>query len=74
MIFAKDWRHNDPIEYWRRKSAVCAEVLVPNFVPSNFINGFYVSCNETAIKVKEVLSELPLKHKVLINNDLFFQW
>lgn len=74
LIFANDWRHSDPIEYSRRKSAVCAEVLVPSFVPSSFISGIYVSCHETAIKVKQLLSDLPLKNKVLIKNDLFFQW
>jgi len=74
LIFAKDWRHDNQIEQWRRKSAVCAEVLVPNFVPSSFINGVYVSCHETAIKVKQLLSASPLKNRVLVNNDLFFQW
>jgi hypothetical protein len=74
LIFAQDWRHRNPIEYLRRRSAVCAEVLVPNFVPSAFIIGTDVSCNETAIKVKDLLSESPLKSKVLVNNDLFFQW
>lgn len=74
LIFVQDWRHRNPIEYWRRKSAVCAEVLVPSFVPSSFISGIYVSCHESAIKVKQLLNESPLKNKVLVNNDLFFQW
>src|SRR3972149_2398195 len=50
LIFAKDWTHPDPIEYFKRKSAVCAEVLVPSFIPSNFIIGVYVSCNESCQK------------------------
>lgn len=74
LIFAKDWTHRDPIEYFKRKSAVCAEVLVPNFVPSSFINGIYVSCNESRENVKRLLVTSPLHGKVIINNDLFFQW
>src|SRR3990172_11844967 len=74
LIFAKDWRHDNIIEYWRRKSAVCAEVLVPSFVPSSFIIGVYVSCNESCEKVKGVLEDSPLYDKIYVNNDLFFQW
>ena len=74
LIFAKDWTHPDPIEYFKRKSAVCAEVLVPSFVPSNFITGVYVSCNESRVKVKRLLEDSPLQDEVFVNNDLFFQW
>ncbi len=42
-VFAEDWRHPDKIEYWRRKSRVCAEVLVPDRVPPELIFGAYVS-------------------------------
>jgi len=74
LIFARDWRHSNPIEYWRRKSAVCAEVLVPNFVPSTFIIGVYVSCNESRERVTHLLEDSPLRDQVFVNNDLFFQW
>jgi len=73
-IFAKGWTHPNRIEYYRRKSAVCAEVLVPSFVPSNFITGIYVSCNESREKVKRLLEDSPLQNEVFVNNDLFFQW
>lgn len=42
-IYALDWTHPDQITYWRRKSAKCAEVLVPGVVPSPLIMGAYVS-------------------------------
>jgi hypothetical protein len=41
MTYAPDWRHPDPIEYWRRKSHKCAEVLVPDRVEPGFIFGGY---------------------------------
>ena len=73
LIFAKDWTHPDPIEYFKRKSAVCAEVLVPSFIPSNFITGIYVSCNESREKVKRLLEDSPLQDEIFVNDDLFFQ-
>lgn len=47
LTYAEDWRDEDPIQYYRRKSAKCAEVLVPDCVPSSFLVGAYVSCNES---------------------------
>jgi len=41
--FAEFWTHQDPIEYFRRKSAKCAEVLVPDRVAPQLIVGAYVS-------------------------------
>lgn len=48
-IFAQYWTHQDPMEYLRRKSAKCAEVLVPGRVEASFIVGAYV-CNESVVK------------------------
>ncbi len=42
-IYAAEWTHEDTIEYWRRKSAKCAEVLVPDGVQPSFVSGAYVS-------------------------------
>ncbi len=48
LIYADDWRHpDDQIAYWRHKSAKCAEVLVPNGIPVDFIRKAYV-VSETA--------------------------
>jgi hypothetical protein len=43
LVFAEDWTSQDQIEFWRQKAAKCAEVLVPNVVPPDFILGAYVS-------------------------------
>nr|VFJ91351.1 MAG: protein of unknown function (DUF4433) [Candidatus Kentron sp. LFY] len=43
-ICADDWHHpDDSIAYYRHKSIKCAEVLVPNTVPPNFIRKAYVA-------------------------------
>lgn len=46
-IYADDWRHADQIDYWRHKSAKCAEVLVPNIISVDYIQKGYV-VNEAA--------------------------
>lgn len=66
--FADDWRHPDPIEYWRRKAAKCAEVLVPDRIESRFIRGAYVSCEEA----RATLDNLKTPLQVVINRHLFF--
>lgn len=73
LVYANDWRHIDKFEYYRRKSAVCAEVLVPDYVEPKFITGIYVSCKGTYQKVKQLLEGSPLAEKISINPKLFFQ-
>ncbi len=44
LTFAEYWTSQDLIEYFRRKSAKCAEVLVPDRVAPEHIVGAYISC------------------------------
>lgn len=68
LTFAQDWNDLDPIYYLRRKSAKCAEVLVPEHVPPIWIKGGYVSCN----KAFEAVMGLGLRLELTINPGLFF--
>lgn len=43
LVFARDWRDPNQIAYWRKKSIKCAEVLVPDRVPPEYITGVYCS-------------------------------
>jgi hypothetical protein len=46
LVFARYWTD---LDYWRRKGkkrARCAEILVPNLIPSTYINGCYVDTEE----------------------------
>lgn len=42
-VYADSWQDEDQVRQWQKKSAKCAEVLVPGNVPPNYITGFYVS-------------------------------
>ncbi len=68
LTFAEYWTSPDVIEYWRRKGAKCAEVLVPDQVDPRFVRGAYVSC-ETA---KASLEALKTGLEVRIDRHLFF--
>jgi hypothetical protein len=69
LTFAAYWTHPDPFEAMRRKSAKCAEVLVPDRVESHFIIGAYLSC----LEAKEAFEALGLGIPVTINSYLFFR-
>ena len=73
LIFADDWRNENYFEYRKRRSIVCAEVLVPDSLAPKFITGIYVSRKDTYQKVVRLLNGLPLADKILINPNLFFQ-
>jgi hypothetical protein len=69
LVFAEYWTDDIPFVYYRKKSIKCAEVLVPEKIPPNFIFGMYVSCEES---YKKALG-MNLHFSVSINSHLFFQ-
>jgi hypothetical protein len=68
-VYADDWRDPDQITQWRKSSAKCAEVLVPNSVQPHFIDGAYVVNRGAESNLQQVGYEGP----ITINSDLFFR-
>ncbi len=68
-VFARYWTHDDEIEQWRHKSEMCAEVLVPDHVPPEFVVGLYVSCERARSRVMELGIRLPTQ----IRSEFFFR-
>ncbi|MEW6087052.1 MAG: DarT ssDNA thymidine ADP-ribosyltransferase family protein [bacterium] len=66
-IYTINWKNTDPIKDYRYAGIKCAEVLVPNYVPSGYIFGAYVA-NDIASKKFCKISDI----KCIIRNDLFF--
>lgn len=54
LTFAPSWDSLNAVEYYRRKSAKCAEVLVPHQVDPALISGAYVSCEESRVNLAEL--------------------
>lgn len=73
LVFARVWQHDDPIEKFRHASIKCAEVLVPDKIPTDFILGAYVSCEESKIKLYDIIKEIEPDFLITINPDLFFK-
>ena len=69
LTFADFWSDNDLIEYYKKKRAKCAEVLIPDRVGVEYTMGAYVSRNET----KEKLDLLVPNICVTVNSHLFFK-
>jgi hypothetical protein len=69
QIFAWSWNDDD---YWRKKEkkrARNAEVLVPNLVPSEYIEGCYVDTQEKRRACLE-FEDLPT---VVVRKEVYFQ-
>ncbi len=58
LTFAEYWTDSDQIQYYRKKSAKCAEVLVPDRVDPEFIFGCYVSCPQAREQVLAVANDI----------------
>lgn len=67
-IFMRDWRSDNQSEYWWNRKVKCAEILVKNKVPSEYIIGAYVK-NTTA---QNSLEEQGFDKPIEINRDMFF--
>jgi hypothetical protein len=67
--FAEWWTHpDDQIAEWRHKSQKCAEVLVPDCVPPQYLLGVYVSCQRSLHHYQSCGSTL----SAAINCHMFF--
>lgn len=69
MIFRKYWTDENswPVKEWKR--ARNAEVLVPNVVPSRYIEGCYVDTREKRIRCSEC-EDLPA---VVVRKEIYFR-
>ena len=68
--FARWWAHpGDEKAKWRHSFEKCAEVLVPNVVPANYITGAHVSCVVSQEALRKLAPNLP----ITTSPDLFFQ-
>jgi len=69
LAFAEDWRDPDEIQYWRKKSAKCAEVLVPDRVGPEYIQHAYVA----SVEMKTQMDALNTGLDVRVDGHMFFR-
>ena len=69
-VLADNWTHSDnPRRYFQHKSRKCAEVLVPNRIPVEFVLGALVIDAATRAKLAAVAPHLA----VSVDPGLFFK-
>jgi hypothetical protein len=69
LVFAEDWRDRDQIQYWRKKAAKCAEVLVPDRVNPKYIQHACVA----SVEMKTRMDALNTGLEVRVDRHLFFR-
>jgi len=70
LIYAADWRHlNNRVMYYIHSSTKCAEVLIPNLLPPQYIKSIYTSDENMRQYVKRLCPNI----NVEINPYLFFK-
>lgn len=68
--FAESWKHpGNEVAEWEHKSRMCAEVLVPNVIPDNYIVGAYVSCDSARRRLAALAPTLA----ITVNARMFFK-
>lgn len=68
-IFASSWDHPNYFDKRRHKARMCAEVLVPDVLPTDHIRGVWVACD----KAKRSGESLRLGLNFKLNEYLFFR-
>lgn len=69
LVLAEYWTDQDILAYWNKKRVRCAEALVPQRVPPEYILGAYVSCDESLMRLTAAVPQLA----VTVNAHLFFR-
>ena len=68
LVFETDWRDDDQHEYYKKKSAKCAEVLVPYVIPFDFV----VSAAVYSEKAKKKVERTGFDKRIFIAPRFFF--
>ena len=69
LTYSDDWRDTNHYEYLRKKSAKCAEVLVPDRVAPSLVTGIYVSCDESKANLNDLVTNI----YITVNEHMFFK-
>jgi hypothetical protein len=54
-VYAERWTDPDPWTYWEKKRLRCAEVLIPDRLPPEFLQGCYVCLDAGAARCDELV-------------------
>ena len=69
MVFAQNWTDTNPYTNRLKKATKCAEILIPNCVPYDYILGAYVVSEESA----DSLRQTGFDKKIVVNSKVFYR-
>jgi len=69
LVFAQDWTDSNPYTNRLKKATKCAEILIPDYIPYDYILGAYVVSEESA----EALSQAGFDKKIVVNSKVFYR-
>jgi hypothetical protein len=72
-VFTENWWDPDHYDMCRKRSAACAEALVPEQLPPSKIIGIYVSSEEAQRKAVSIIAGINVDIPVIINGKMFFK-
>ena len=72
-VFTENWWDADYVEMCRKRSAACAEALVPDQLSPAKIIGIYVSGEDAQAKVKSIITGIHVDIPIIINGKMFFK-
>lgn len=68
-VFAKYWTHDNHYEYLNHKAIKCAEILVPQCVPYDYIIGAYV----VSASAKDALVDAGFDKQIFVRPKVFYR-
>lgn len=69
LVFARSWTDNDPYVFANKRAIKCAEILVPECIPYDYIIGAYVVSEEAESK----LESLGFDKQIVIKPEVFYR-
>lgn len=72
-VFTENWWDSDHYEMCRKRSAACAEALVPDQLPPSKITGIYVSSEDAHKKAASIIAGIHIDMPIIINGKMFFK-
>lgn len=69
LIFAQDWRDTNPYTFSYKKATKCAEILIPDCVPYEYIIGAYVLNKDNELKLRQ----MGFDKKIAISSKVFYR-
>jgi hypothetical protein len=72
-VFTENWWDPNHYEMCRKRSAACAEALVPDQLSPDRIIGIYVSGEDARAKVKSIIPSIHVDIPIIVNGKMFFK-